>query len=193
MSRSGSRPTTLGRGSFTATSIGTWRSESWSYFRVSRVLMCRRSPRGFAVIMAEDVPDVSTSVIPPGESNGLLFVKFNRKSLSSRFMGSPLPEFHHLRRRQPQYNPEVKPLTLPSFYGERFIIDSLFLGNAARFAAAGFVFLLREPIFFPFFGTVAPFFSSATYRFSTYTILDCRCFNDYYLSRLVCMISASTR
>ena len=96
--------------------------------------------------MAEDVPDVSTSVIPPGEFNEVLFVKFNRAFLSSRFMGSPLPEFHHLRRRQPQYNLEIDSLTLPSFYGECFIIDYLFLGSAARFAA---VCLLREVIFLP--------------------------------------------
>ena len=91
--------------------------------------------------MAEDVPDVSSSVIPPGEPNGFLFVKFNRKFLSSRFMGSPLPELHHLRRRQLQCKFEVDSLTLPSFYGERFIIDYLFLGSAARFAAACFVSL----------------------------------------------------
>ena len=63
--------------------------------------------------MAEDVPDVSTSVVPPGESNGSLFVKFNRTFLSSRFVGSPLPELHHLRRRQPQHNLEVDSLSPP--------------------------------------------------------------------------------
>ena len=115
--------------------------------------------------MAEDVPDVSTSVIPPGESRRFLYVKFNRTFLSSRILGSPLPEFHYLRRRQPQHNLEVDSLLLPSFYGERFISNSLFLGSAAQFAAAGFVSLLRKPIFLPFLNTVAPSFSSATHRF----------------------------
>ena len=113
MSRSGSRLTTLGRGSSIATSTGTWRSESWSYFRLLRMLMCRCSPRGFAVIMAEDVPSVPESVFPPGESNGFLFVKFNRTFLSSRFLVRPLLELHHLRRRQPQHNLEVDSLLLP--------------------------------------------------------------------------------
>ena len=115
--------------------------------------------------MAEDVPDVSTSVIPPGEFNEILFVKFNRAFLSSRFMGSPLPEFHHLRRRQPQYNLEIDSLTLPSFYGERFIRDSLFLGSAAQFAAARFVSLLCEPIFLSFLITVAPLSASLLIAF----------------------------
>ena len=129
--------------------------------------------------MAEDVPDVSTSVVPPGESNGSLFVKFNRTFLSSRFVGSPLPELHHLRRRQPQHNLEVDSL-LPSFYGESFIIDSLFLGSPARFAADCFVSLLRA------------FFQLRYSSFSAYAILDCRCFGDYCSSRLVRMISSST-
>ena len=63
--------------------------------------------------MAEDVPDVSTSVIPPGESRRFLYVKFNRTFLSSRILGSPLPEFHYLRRRQPQHNLEVDSLAPP--------------------------------------------------------------------------------
>ena len=177
MSRSGSRLTTLGRGSFIATSIGTWRSESWPYSCLFRMLMCRRSSRGFAVVFAEDVPDVSTSVTPPGEFKRILcIVKRSRTCPSSRFMGGPLPELHHLRQRQPKHNLVVDTLLLPSFYGECFIIDSLFLGSPTRFAA--FVSLLRA-----FFQLRYP---------SAYAILNCRCFGDYCSSRLVRMISPST-
>jgi hypothetical protein len=89
------------------------------------------SLRGFAVVFAEDVPDVSTAVIPPGESKRVFICKIQPKVPFSRFMGGPLPRIHHLCRRQPQHNLEVDSLALPSFYSERFISDSLFLGSAA--------------------------------------------------------------
>jgi hypothetical protein len=57
VSRSGSSPTTLALGSFTATLIGTW-PRSWSTLRYDVTLT--HHPSGFAVVFAEDVPDVQT-------------------------------------------------------------------------------------------------------------------------------------
>ena len=72
MSQSDSSLTTLGRGSFIATSTGTWKSRS----ALSVMLNYPRADasgllRGFAVVFAEDVPEVSTSVVPPGMSGHL--------------------------------------------------------------------------------------------------------------------------
>ena len=48
--------------------------------------------------MAEDVPDVSTDVIPPGESKKTFISKIHPRALpSSSFMVGPLSGLQHLR------------------------------------------------------------------------------------------------
>jgi hypothetical protein len=106
-------------------------------------------------------------------------------------MEGPLSGIHHLRQCQPRHNLEVDSLALPSnFYGGCFIINSTFLGTAARFVATLFVSLLREILFISFLNTVGPSFSPIPIAFlrTQFLIIDAL----GIIAPLSCIISLST-
>ncbi|KAF8259956.1 Cupredoxin, partial [Lactarius quietus] len=80
--------------------------------------------QGFAVVMAEDVPDVSSSVIPPSESKVFLLKKRHLKVHFSRIMGRTLHELRQFHQRKCGIDPS-------KLHGVLFITDSLCLGSAA--------------------------------------------------------------
>jgi hypothetical protein len=53
------------------------------------MLMYWGSLRGFAVVFAEDVPDVSTEVIPPGESKRVFICEIQPKVPFFQIHGGP--------------------------------------------------------------------------------------------------------